>query len=104
MTEQKSQVDILVDLLKQALEHPEERLRKVREFQAIVWDTASEHIPPAEHSLWSIFDEIAHDLDYYEPDDALRKEDPVFYGDDRVQQLLQQALARIASVRALNET
>jgi len=42
-----------------------------------------------------IFDEIAYDLDYYEPDERLRREDLSFYGDDRLEIEIKSALEKL---------
>jgi len=35
------------------------------------------------------------DLDYYEPDTAMRREDPTFYGDERLEREIQEALNKL---------
>lgn len=88
-------VDTLIDLLRQALECPDERITKVKEFQRLVWEAEENEIQPSERWLWDIFDDLAADLEYYEPNEVWRKESPLFFGDEKVRQLIEEALSRI---------
>lgn len=49
-----------------------------------------------------LFDEIlvnlAYDLEYYEPNPLLRKEDPSFYGDEKLEKKLNDVLEKIQIV------
>lgn len=44
---------------------------------------------------FEILGALALDLDYYEPDESLRKEDSSFYGEDRLEQEVLQALREL---------
>lgn len=49
-----------------------DRKRLVAKFQELVW---------SDENANEILSELAYDLDFYEPNEALRKEAPSYYGD-----------------------
>lgn len=68
-----------------------ERERLIKEFQQYIWDDPND---------LSVFDtevlaELAHDLDFYESDENARKEDPSFYGDERLEREIRHALEKL---------
>lgn len=83
-------------LLGSILAGPEERTRGISEFQEFVFnaDQSSNDFTADE---WVILRDLAHDLDYYVSDPALRSEDPSYYGDERLVLEVQQALDRLRS-------
>jgi hypothetical protein len=42
-----------------------------------------------------ILGDLAYDLDFYEPDAVKRSEDESFYGDERLEEILSEALKRL---------
>ena len=84
--------DRLIELLVQALNDEGNRSDVIREFQRLVWE--SDEVLGNEASD-EAFRDLAHDLDYYEPDAELRREDRSFYGDDRVEEELRSGVARL---------
>lgn len=70
-----------------------ERERLIKEFQQQVWDREEgSSIPTSE-----ILEQLAHDLDFYEPDENVRREDSSFYGDERLETEILDALERLKS-------
>jgi len=45
--------------------------------------------------LNEIISTLAYDLDFYEPDEELRKEDPSYYGDERFEEIIKIALEKL---------
>jgi len=81
-------INRLKKLLNDALvSSPEERMLLIKEFQSAVWDDVSIE----DENQNDILTDAAHVFDFYEPNEEWRKEDPAYYGDDRL-------LAEIKSV------
>lgn len=57
-----------------------ERANKIKEFQEIVWDDETIE----DENLNDLLSTLAYDFDYYEPDEKMRKDDPNYYGDERL--------------------
>lgn len=57
-----------------------ERTKYIDRFQEFVWN--SKFIKNEE--VHEILSTLAYDLDFYEPDDELRKESTSYYGDERL--------------------
>jgi hypothetical protein len=92
----KSMTD-LVALLRLALSNRAERVSAIRLFQNYVFDT-SVPIPGATDEQWEALNDLAVDLDYYEPDPVNRREDPSYYGDQRVEVEITEALQKLGEV------
>ncbi|UYZ60904.1 hypothetical protein [Hymenobacter latericus] len=72
---------------------PSEVLGLVQRFQKLVWnDQFSVSEAQAE-----LLRELAYDLDFFEPDDKLRNDDPSYYGMDKLKETVLEALERINS-------
>ena len=84
--------DRLIELLVQALNDEGNRSDVIREFQRLVWE--SDEVLGNEASE-EIFTDLAYDLDFYEPDARIRREDWSYYGDDRLEEELRSGLARL---------
>lgn len=83
---------MIIDKLIQIVESKGlERKRLIKEFQEIVWNDDSNSDNPA----FDILCELAYDLDFYEPDEKIRKEDSSYYGDERLQQEIVFALNKL---------
>ncbi|HVT95831.1 MAG TPA: hypothetical protein VHD76_23505 [Bryobacteraceae bacterium] len=85
----------LIGLLQQALSNPVERVSAINIFQSYVFDRTTP-VPGASPEQWRILSDLAFDLDYYEPDPKDRQEDPTFYGDQRVEMEIKEALEKLA--------
>lgn len=81
-------------LLEEALSSPAARLECIKRFQNYVFHHA-EPIEGANPQQWDILNDLALDLDYYEPDLEKRREDFVFYGDERVTEEIREALGKV---------
>lgn len=64
----------------------------ITEFQDLVWEDRLMGITEEEKELLSDF---AYDLDFYEPDKVKRSEDPSYFGDERLVQLIDEFLQKI---------
>ncbi len=87
----KSNIE-LIQLLQSVLEteYPN-REKLIKEFQDEVWDDTSIQ----DEMLNDILTDIAYDLDFYEPNEEWRKEDPSYYGDDRLEEVVQTAIQKL---------
>ena len=47
---------------------------------------------------WELLGDLSVDLDYYEPNPEFRVEDPSFYGEERLKELLDQAFTHFQSL------
>jgi len=68
------------------------RAKLIKQFQEEVWyDEATQ-----DEKLNEILSEIAHDLDFYEPDEEERNKEPSFYGDDRLTLEIKSAIQKLS--------
>jgi hypothetical protein len=79
----------LITLLKSILSNPSQRVELIKDFQQIVWSTPGSF---ADEGVWEIFGDLAHDLDFYEPNYEKRIEDPSFYDDQRLEEIVKKAI------------
>src|SRR5260370_42022196 len=84
MTPKIESMTDLVALLKLALSNRAERVSAIKAFQNYVFDTSTPVLGAAAEQ-WETLNDLAVDLDYYEPDPVDRREDPSYYGDQRVE-------------------
>jgi hypothetical protein len=84
----------LVGLLQHALLSPAERIAAIKAFQNYVFESATP-VPGASTEQWRILNDLAFDLDYYEPDPQDRQEDLTFYGEQRVEVEIKEALEKL---------
>lgn len=82
----------LVDLLTIAMEKTEERPQVISRFQKSILES-DVGIPKSVE--WEILRELAYDLDYYEPNNAFLLEDPSFYGDEQLEEVISKALEKL---------
>jgi hypothetical protein len=85
----------LVELLASALADPQERPATIRAFQHGVWD----HDPQPDDEVWAVLNDLAYDLDFYEPDVTVRREDPSLFGNERAEAEIRQALRKVALLK-----
>ena len=79
-------------LLEKALSDQSRRAEHVKQFQMIVWDAGElDHRPEVDEKLR----ELAYDLDYYQPNERIRAEDPSLYGDERLEDEIRSALTSL---------
>lgn len=91
----------LVSMLNHIVQRPQHRLHLIHQFQQLVWRSADTSEPPDtdENAAAEVLLDLAHDLDFYEPDPAKRSESPAFYGDERLEAEVQAALAKLTARR-----
>ena len=87
----------LVALLRLALSNRAERVSTIKAFQKYVFDTGAP-VPGATAEQWETLNDLAVDLDYYEPDPVDRREDTSYYGDQRVEVEITEALQKLGEV------
>jgi hypothetical protein len=85
----------LIGLLQRALSNPAERVSAIKAFQNYVFESATP-VPGATAEQWQVLNDLAFDLDYYEPDLKDRQEDPSFYGEQRAEVEIKEALEKLA--------
>jgi hypothetical protein len=83
----------LAQILLKAMQDSENRLHLVKIFQEIVWDADE---PLGSEEVERILNDLAYDLDYYEPNPEWRREVPSFYGDERFEEEVRSALVKLA--------
>jgi hypothetical protein len=87
-----SGTDRIHKILLDILNIPEERQRLIGEFQHHIWE--SKHTDQNSKE-WKIYSDLALDLEYFEPDSKLRVEDYSFYGEEKLIELIQEALSNL---------
>ena len=73
-------------ILEKILTNKLNRKRLISEFQESIWN---------EKNANEILIELAHDLDFYEPNEEWRKQEPSYYGDERLEQEIKLALQKL---------
>ena len=87
----ESIADLLLEL---ALSSRKERVSAIKAFQDYIWGQ-KKLIPGANAAQWDTLDELAYDLDFYEPNPDWRIEDYSFYGDQRLEIEIVEALRKL---------
>lgn len=67
------------------------RYKIIRRLQNFVWNTEAVGTPTQD----DVFRMLAHDLDFYEPDPRVRREDRSYFGDERLLDELRGAKAAL---------
>jgi len=82
-------------MLKEALKDQHHRRNILSNFQREIWNfnKVGQQSP-----IFEVFSDLAHDLDYYEPDPQIRQEDPSYYGDERLEKEISEALKKIEAL------
>jgi hypothetical protein len=87
----KSTIEIIENLHKILSEREPVRMELIKSFQNEVWEDES----IKDEALNEILSELAYDLDFYEPKEEWRKEDPSYYGDDRLEKEIKMAIQKL---------
>jgi uncharacterized membrane protein YgaE (UPF0421/DUF939 family) len=66
-------------ILENILKDKASRQQLIAEFQELIWN---------EKNANELLAELAYDLDFYEPNEELRKQDSSYYGDDQLEEKL----------------
>lgn len=69
----------------------------VKSFQNEIWNDRG--IP--DNALNEILSELAYDLDFYEPNEAWRKESSNYFGDERLNEIIKSGIQKIKDSKAL---
>lgn len=69
----------------------QERMLILKEFQDIAWNDVSIE----DEQINDILTDAAYILDFYEPNEAWRKEDPSYYGDERLVEEIKSMLQKL---------
>lgn len=67
------------------LKEKNNRVRLIKEFQEIIFN---------DENASEVLSELAHDLDFYQPDEELRKESNSYYGDEKLEREIEEALKK----------
>jgi hypothetical protein len=86
--------DLIYLLQEVRLEGPR-RLPALSEFRNYVF--GQEAVLGANGRQWDILNELAHDLEFYVPDPSDRREDPSYFGEERLEREVLEALTKLAN-------
>jgi hypothetical protein len=87
----KSIPDLIKSLNRILEEHTSNRKVLIKELQNEVWN--DESIP--DERLNEFLTELAYDLDFYEPNEGWRKEDPSYYGDEHLNEIIKSGIKKM---------
>ncbi|MBI3009397.1 MAG: hypothetical protein HYY57_00175 [Candidatus Omnitrophica bacterium] len=91
----EQKIQALLNLLLIIRKDPSNRKATVWKFIRKVQETD----PPSEdNAVWELLGDLSVDLDYYEPNEKYRREDASFYGEERLEELIDQAFARFQAL------
>lgn len=62
------------------------RKQLISEFQELIWNDENAN---------ELLSELAYDMDFYEPNEKLRKENPSYYGDERLEEEIKSAIQKV---------
>lgn len=80
-----------INLLKLILNgHNSERTRLIQEFQEFVWN---------DDNSCELLSGLAYDLEFYEPNEEWRNEDPCYYGEERLEHEIKVVLQKLEEQR-----
>jgi hypothetical protein len=82
----------LIELLERAIADRTLRVRLVKQFQKRVWDSNDLDSEP---HIARVLRDLAFDLDFFEPDEKERADDPALYGEDRLEEEIRSALLKL---------
>lgn len=78
-------------ILEEILQNRQDREALIRDFQVLIWN---------DENSSEILSSLAYDLDFYEPDEKKRNEDPSYFGDDRLEEEIKAALAKLKNKKS----
>jgi hypothetical protein len=85
----------MIALLAKALREPISRKAAVSRFQEEVWHGGGSDIRA---EVFDLLRELAYDLDYFEVDPAVRKEDGTYYGHKRLVDEIRSTLRKLRDI------
>lgn len=80
----------IIELLNKALCEPSNLGARIKDIQDSIWECGSMN-----ERIFEILNDLAHDLEYYEADPAVRAEDDSFFDETRAQSEIRGALQKI---------
>ncbi|MBA3987160.1 MAG: hypothetical protein H0X63_11450 [Flavobacteriales bacterium] len=80
-------------ILNDIIQHEKERKSLISEFQEEVWNGDAYE---AKGNELEILKDLAYDLDYYQSDPLMRKEEPSYYGNDRLEKEIKEVLRKLS--------
>lgn len=80
-------------ILKDIISSSKKRTQLIKEFQENIWNGPGYS---EDEEVNEILSELAYDLDFYEPNEALRMEDLSYYGEERLTREVRTALQKLA--------
>ena len=84
----------IIEQLREATLESAKLPEAINAFQIMVWHS-EEWESHYSNDAVEVLRDLAHDLDYYEPDTSARAQDPTYYGTDRAIEEITTALKRI---------
>ena len=93
-------LDQVIHRLRQAILEPGQIVPAFKELEALVYNDEAEFQQLPEQTQ-EVLADLALDLDYFEPNEQWRREDPSFYGPDRAVEEIRSALARLGTQGAV---
>lgn len=84
-----------MDVLKEILLKEVEKQQLIKAFQDRVWNGKDYS---SNQKVNEILLELAYDLDYYQPKESFRKQSPSYYGQERLEKELSEAINRIKDI------
>lgn len=82
-------LNTITSILEKILSSPKQKkIELIIKFQELVWNDES----IKNNEIEEVLSTIAYDLDFYEPNERKRKEDPSFYGENRLEHEIKSTL------------
>lgn len=88
-----TELQAALDLLAEALQQPEHRKQLLWSFREAVWQAPE--APPEQAAAWDSLEDLAYQLEFYEPCLQWREEDSSYYGDAAVEATIRRALDQL---------
>jgi hypothetical protein len=87
----QSIIEIIENLNKILSEREPVRIQLIKSFQNEIWDDVS----IKDEVLNEILSTLAYDLDFYEPNEEWRREDPSYYDNNRLEKEIKIAILKL---------
>jgi len=85
----------LINLIEKILSDKENRINLIKDFQQKISNINIEKNENFKNDIFEILNELAYDMDFYESNPKFRKEDPSYYGEERLRLEIKEALEKI---------
>ncbi len=77
--------------------------KNINVFQETVWNSPDDE-SEEDNEVWKVLCDLAYDLDFFEPDPEVRREDFSLYGEERAFSEIRNALEKIDKYRNANQS